>query len=161
MKNLILTLLLGIVLAACQQDEAGGWKATDLLPYGIPITILAPDSIDVNSSELGGLLTDVTIKSGEDYFIQIYATDAETNDISQVKAAQLADVRNSRYFSKIIKEDEDGFIYEIRIDDNNVHYSFRHIRIQGDKEYIFQPGLTGLFTQEQTERMYAAVQRQK
>lgn len=161
MKKLILIVLSGLAIAACQPENAGGWKPKDLLSYGLPITILAPDSVEIKSSDLGGLLQDVTIRGGDNYYIQIYASDAETNDIAKLKADQLSEVKANRYFSRIVREEEDGFIYENKIDSSNTHYGFRYIRVQGDKEYVFQTGLTSIFGLEQVDQMYEAVQPRK
>ncbi|MDX1665724.1 MAG: hypothetical protein R3350_00760 [Saprospiraceae bacterium] len=147
-----------ISLAACQSEDRNNWRPYDLLPHGIPITILAPDSVKVQKVDLAGILNDVTLRGGEDYYIQIYASEAETNDLAKVKAQQLAEVKSNRYFSSIVSEDEDGFVYQTQIDSNTVNYGFRHIRLQGDMEYIFQTGLVGSFTREEAERMYEAVQ---
>lgn len=156
MKNWIVILTLVLSFSACRQDEMDQWRSTDLLPYGIPMSIKAPDSIDVETSDMGGLLQDVTIKGGENYYIQIYASDAETTDVAKVKAQQLAQVKSNRYFSEIVEEEEAGFIYQTQID-SLTNYGFRYIRLQGDKEYIFQTGLTGMYSLEEARRMYEAV----
>jgi len=161
MKRILLSVVCGMIVLSCGMDDAGAWSDTDLLPYGIPITIEAPDSIVVKNSEVGGLMTDVTIKSDEPFDIQIYASDAETNDIAAIKADQLQDVKGNRYFSRIVREEEPGFVFENRIDSNTVNYGFRYVYLQGDKEYIFQTGLSGLFTLEETERMFEAVKQAK
>lgn len=159
-KRILILLCVITGIGSCQQEAAGDWEPTSLMPYGVPVTIMAPDSVVVKTSDMGGLLKDITVRGGEEYSIQIYATDAETNDISKIKANQLADVKSNRYFSRIVEEEEAGFIYETQIDSSNINYGFRYIHLQGDKEYIFQTGLTGLYTQEEVERMYEAVKPQ-
>jgi hypothetical protein len=161
--NKRILILLGIIagLWSCQQEPADDWKLTSLMPYGVPVTIMAPDSVIVKTSDMGGLLKDITVRGGEDYYLQIYATDAETTDISKIKANQLAEVKSNRYFSRIVMEEEPGFIYETQIDSNNINYGFRYIRVQGDKEYIFQTGLTSIYSLEEVERMYEAVKPQE
>ena len=160
-KALLIFLGVGIFFLSCQKESKQDWVATDLLKYGIPITIMAPDSALVKADDLGGgLIKDVTIKGDDNYSIQIYATQATTNDMAQVKAGQLAEVKGNRYFSRIVMEESDGFIYETVIDSSNINYGFRHIRIQGDVEYIFQTGLIGQFTQDEAQRLYAAVRPQ-
>ena len=130
------------------------------MPYGIPVSIMAPDSAEIKADDLGGgLIKDVTIRGKDNYNVQVFATQAETSDMARVKASQLADVKSIRYFEKIINEEEDGFIYQTAIDSNNISYSFRYIVLQGDLEIIFQTGLLGTFSQEEVERMYQAVQQ--
>lgn len=148
-----------ILAAACSPNTSDNWKPLDLLPYGIPLTVNAPepDSAKVKKSDLGTLIQDITIQNGQDYYIQIYAAQAETNDITQIKASLLADVKANRYYSRIVSEEEAGFIYETAIDDNNLNYGFRWIKLQGDMEYVFQTGLVGTFTLSQVKSMYEAV----
>lgn len=153
-----LALLAGFALlffTACQED-ASAWKETDLLAYGIPLTIDAPDSVQIESNDMVGSLQDVTVK-GEGYNVQIFASSAETNDVSQVKARQLESVKDLRYFSRVVEEEENGFIYEFLIEQDNPTYGFRYIVIQGDKEYIFQPGLSAMYNLEQAQQLYQAV----
>jgi hypothetical protein len=111
----------------------------------------------VKKSDMGTLIQDITIQSGDDYYVQIYAAQAETNDITKIKASLLADVKANRYYSRIVSEEESGFIYETAIDENNLNYGFRWIKLQGDMEYVFQTGLVGTFTLEQVKNMYEAV----
>ncbi|NRB51086.1 MAG: hypothetical protein HRU41_25670 [Saprospiraceae bacterium] len=160
MKKSLLFVVAIIFMWACSPNASKqDWVEKDLLQYGIPMTILAPDSAEVNSSDLGGLIQDVTIKQGDDYYVQIYASDAETTDIARVKSAQLSEVKSNRYFSKIIQEETEGFIYETAIDSSLISYGFRYVRVQGDKEYIFQTGLVGNFSLEQVEKMYESVKQ--
>lgn len=148
-----------ILAAACSNNASNNWQPLDLLPYGIPLTINAPepDSAKVKKSDMGSLIQDITIRNGEDYYIQIYAVQAETNDMTKIKASLLADVKANRYYSRIVSEEESGFIYETSIDENNLNYGFRWIKLQGDMEYVFQTGLVGTFTLEQVKNMYEAV----
>lgn len=160
MKRIILFSFIALCFAACQSEPGGHLKETDLMPYGIPVSIMAPDSAEIKADDLGGgLIKDVTIRGKDNYNVQVFATQAETSDMARVKASQLADVKSIRYFEKIINEEEDGFIYQTAIDSNNISYSFRYIVLQGDLEIIFQTGLLGTFSQEEVERMYQAVQQ--
>ena len=99
---------------------------------------------------------DITIE-GENYSVQLFVSDATTTDATEVKNTMLAEVQNQQYFSKVIKEDPTGFIYETVIDSTYISYRFYHIKIKGDKELLFRSGLQGKFTQEQTEATYQAV----
>merc|ERR1711916_234564 len=96
--------------------------------------------------------------SDPDYYIQIYASKANNTDIAQIKADQVSDVRSNPYFSRIVEEDEEGFIYETAIDSTN-YYSFRYIYLQGDTEFIFTTGLAKTFNQEQVRQMYEGVRQ--
>ena len=157
MKKIILLFPMLLLFVQCTQDQQEALKPLDLLEWGIPITVMAPDSASVKTMDLGGVLKDVTIKGDNNYSIQIYATGASTTDMARVKSNQLTEVKANRYFSKIVEEEDDGFIYENVVDSSNVYYGFRHIRIQGDMEYVFQTGLIGSFTLEEVQSMYNAV----
>ncbi len=158
MRNTIIVLVLSLFLFHCQNDGKDQWNSMDLLEHGIPLSILAPDSTKVDKMNLGGILQDVTLRNGDDFYIQIYASDAATNDVTKLKADQLAEVKTNRFFSKIIEEDESGFIYETQID-SLINYGFRYVHLQADREYIFQTGLTGTYSLDQVKRMYGAVQQ--
>lgn len=158
MKKISFLFLLIAVLAACQKDVQDEWKPLDLLPYSVPVTILAPDSVDVNSQNLGGVIQDVTIKA-PGYSIQIYGTDLETNDLARLKAEQLSEVKNNRYFSRIVQEEANGFIYENLID-TMLNYNFRYVLPRGDKLYTFQTGIVETYSLPEAKRLYQAVKQE-
>lgn len=157
MNKFCILIFIVIGLWACQQDPTANWKETDLLSYGIPVTIIAPDSAEIKSGPLGPY-QEVTLRSEEGYSIQILASRAKTTDIAQLKAEQLAFVKDNPYYQKLIREEESGFIFETAIDSSSVSYGFRFIKVQGDQEYVFREGLAGFFTKDQVERMYDSVQ---
>jgi len=128
-----------------------------LLEYGLPIKINVPDGVQVAVDDLG-VWKDVTVKDSLDFNLQILASQSTTFDKSKIVAEQLAEVKNGKYFSKIIEEYEDGFIFEKKIDEDNINYDFRFIKLNGDNEYIFQTGLLGTFSEEAVRKMYSAVQ---
>ncbi|KAA3639026.1 MAG: hypothetical protein DWQ02_04320 [Bacteroidetes bacterium] len=143
---------------ACNNDPAEEWSELDLLPYGIPISIMAPDSADVNMSNLG-VMKDITVKKGNEYNVQIFASPLSSDNLGELKASQLEEVKSNRFFSQIITDEPNGFIYETVIDSNNINYGFRHVYYQADLEYVFQQSLVGSFTQEQIEKMYKAIKQ--
>ena len=159
MRKVLYLLLLGVVIWGCQSEGNNSWKPLDLLAHGLPITVEAPDSTTVKASDLG-ILQDVTLEgvSDADYFIQIYASKANTTDIAQIKADQVSMIRSNPYFTQIVEEEENGFIYETMIDSTN-YYSFQYVYLQGDKEYIFTTGLAKTFDLMQVEKMYASVKQ--
>jgi len=148
-------------LFACQNTSKTNLKSLDLLQHGIPITIMAPDSAKVVAGSLS-FSQDITIKSPADnYDVQIFAYDATTTDISVVKASHIAEAKSNAYFSEIIEEEEAGFIYSTVFDSTATNYGFKYLKIQGDKEYIFQTGLVGTFGLEDVKMMYEAVKNEK
>ena len=157
----LLILFLALFCFACTSDPAQGWKELDLMQYNVPVSILAPDSVKVQTSNLSGIMQDVTLQSLEDnYSIQILGSQANTNDMTRLKAEQLELVRENRYFESIVREEPQGFIFLNRIDSTEL-YGFRHIVYLGDKEFVFQNAFDGTFNLEQIEAMYTAVKAGK
>jgi len=156
MRILSIVLFIALFLSACQSDPASSYQELDLLSYGVPIKIMAPDSVDVKKEDWIAQ-QGITVSKDEGYEVQIWAGQASTTDLSTLKANKLAEVKSNRLFSKVVQEDSDGFIFENKIDSTTLFYGFYHFVIQGDNEYTFQNGLRGNFTLEQAERMYEAV----
>lgn len=157
MKRISAYLTVLLFFTACQKDTGESWKSFDLLPYNVPVTVLAPDSVKVNSQDLGGVIQDVTLKA-PGYSIQIYGTELETNDLARLKAEQLSEVKNNPYFSRIVQEETDGFIYENLID-TTLNYSFRYILPRGDKLFTFQTGIIETYNLQEAKRLYQAVRQ--
>ena len=141
----------------CDTGRTGDLQPVDLLPYGMPVTILAPDSPEIKKMDMV-VQQDVTVKKGDDYYVQIFSSDAETRDMSVLLREQLDDVKGNPFFHRIVEEESDGFIYENKLDSLTSTYGFRYVRLIGDKQYIFQTGLIGTFTEDEVRRMYEAVQ---
>jgi len=148
-------------LFSCGADKGmmSDWKELDLLEHGIPFSILSPDSADVKTLDYGKIMKDVSIKKGDDYFVQIFASDANSTDLAVVKEEQVKEVKREKHFSKIVEETDAGFIYESQ-KDSTIYYGFRYVRLQGSKEYILQNGFKGFFTEEQARSMFKAVSTQ-
>ncbi|OAV45504.1 hypothetical protein [Lewinella sp. 4G2] len=154
-------MFLALCLCTCDSAQNDGFAELDLTKYNVPIKITAPDSAKVVSQSLSSVMHDVTIKSPEDNFdVQVLASKAVTNDMTRLKADQLENVRENRYFSSIVREEPNGFVFENKIDTLST-YGFRYIIYQGDQEFVFQNGFSGTYTQEEIERMYDAVKQQK
>ena len=127
------------------------------MAYGVPLTIMAPDSAVIKKEDWGSMQI-ITVKKGKDYDLQIQSSEATSTDIATVKAQKITDVKNERYFSKIIKgrspADLSSKLNRIRLP---IIMVFDISPIQGDKEYIIQNGLAGNYTLEQAEFMYEAI----
>lgn len=139
------------------KESSTNLESMSLLEYGLPIKINAPEGVTVTVDDLG-VWKDVTVKDSLDFNLQIIASQSTTFEKSKIVADQLSDVKAGRYFSKVIEEYEDGFIFEKKIDEENINYDFRFIKLNGDREYIFQTGLLGTFSEEAVRNMYNAVQ---
>jgi hypothetical protein len=146
-----------VVLFSCKPESSAKFTDLDLLSYGMPIVIKAPDSARVKSMTLG-MAKDITVIKDSDFNVQILESDVDTRDIAEIKTRLMDEIKSNPYFHQILHEDAAGFVYDTHVDSNYVNYGFRYIRLQGDKEYVFQQGLSGKFTRDAVEAMYRAVQ---
>ena len=145
------------LLTSCATDESSGFAPLDLTSYNIPVTIQAPDSAEVQSQSLSGLIDDVTIRSPADrYAVQVLASDAQTSDMARLKSEQLELVRDNRYFARVVEEEAQGFIFENKIDTTSA-YGFRYIVYRGDREIVFQNSFDGVFSLAEVRDMYTSV----
>lgn len=157
MKIVLQIFLCCILVISCKTDPTKGLQDLDLMSKGLPIKIKAPLDAEIVSNNMG-VVKDVTVQRGDDFYIQIMGSDAITFDKVKLLSEQKELVESGPFFSKIVEESENGFIFEKKIDENNINYDFRVVKIQGDQEYVFQTGLIGRFTEEQARKMYQAVQ---
>lgn len=155
MRTLIGVILI-LTIFACKSDPSSKYPNLDLLQYGFPIEIKAPAGAEVKKGDLG-ILQDVTIKGDDNYNVQIFGSEATTLDVATVKNGLLNEIKAGKYFSKVLEEYDQGFIFEKKVD-SLVNYDFRYIKIQGDKEYQFQTALFGRFSEEDVRTMYKSVQ---
>lgn len=162
MRSLIpyLLICIGMVVFACSsEDKPPEFVELNLLEHGLPFSIMAPDSADVRSRDLL-MMKDVTIKHPEqNYAIQILASDMTSRDVAKLKNEQLESIKNHPFFSEIVEERDNGFVYKTQIDSTAINYGFRYIHLQGDKEYLFQTGILGTFSLDEVNRMYNAVKQ--
>ncbi|MFK7776376.1 MAG: hypothetical protein AB8F94_29915 [Saprospiraceae bacterium] len=146
-----------LFLAACNNADDNYLKPRNLLEYGIPYTILAPDSVEIKKENLV-VQDEVIIKSqkSDDYEVRIYFGEA-TKDVVATKAEHLNNLKSISAYSavNIILDEPNGFVFETVIDSTLHNFGFRRIVVQGDREYIFQSG-NGNYTKEQAEEMYQA-----
>lgn len=157
MKSVVGILSFIFIFAACGGADIADWQKLDLLEYDMPISVKAPSDPEIKTMDLL-VQKDIWIKKGSQYNVQIFQSDASGTDAEKVKNALLTEVKNNPFFSKLVSESPEGFIYETIIDSTEYNYGFRYVKIMGDKEYIFQTGLIGTFELDDVERMYNSVQ---
>ncbi|MGK0387917.1 MAG: hypothetical protein ACI94Y_000644 [Maribacter sp.] len=156
-QNYLLAFVLGAaMMASCNTDNGPALKPLNLLSYGFPITIMAPDSAKVEKS-LGGIIEELTITGDGNYGVLVRSSMASITDVAKIKADELKMTKEYRYFSKILQEDPAGFLYETAIDSTNISYEFLYIKVQGDKEYQFRTPYTGSFTEKEAKRIYESL----
>ncbi|HJW31644.1 MAG TPA: hypothetical protein VJ508_20625 [Saprospiraceae bacterium] len=123
------------------------------------MVIQAPDSAQVLEKDYK-FMRDLTIRKGRDFDLQIFELNASSQDAAGEKLHQLTSVREDPFFKEVVREDEHGFIYSKRLDSTTVDYDFRYIKLLGEKELIFQTGLTGTFNLDEVTSMYNAVRQE-
>jgi hypothetical protein len=146
-------ILLG--LPGCHKDPVS-LRPLDLHQYNIPMIILAPDSAVVLEKDYK-FMRDITIRKAPDFDIQLFELTSTAGDAAGEKFQQLASVQKDPYFKEVVRVDDYGFIFSKHLDSLTVDYDFRLIKLFGEKELIFQTGLSGSYTLDQVERMYKAV----
>jgi len=154
MRSILLFFVTFLVFSCT--EPAAKLPEMDLMSKGLPIKIKAPEDVVVDVSDYG-LMKDVTVKNDNNYYLQIFSSDAMTTDVKKIKSEKLKEVKSTDTFNKVVQDDEDGFIYEKFRSDSTINYDFRHVRLQGDKQYIFQTGLIGKFTEDEVRLMYQSV----
>ena len=157
MKKLIYILFLSYAFFACSNSSS--LPDLDLMSKGIPLKLKAPEDAEVSSKDMG-VFKDVTIKSGDDFYIQITGGQKFMNDEKARKEEELKTIKSLVNFSRVVQEDDNGFVFEKKRGDD-LSYDFRRVRIQGEEEYIFQAGLIGKYTLEAAQTMYEATSRAK
>jgi len=155
MKHLLYILGFAFICMAC--SNTSNLPDLDLMSKGIPLKIKAPENAIVAAKDMG-IFKDVTIRTEDGFYLQITAGTKFQNDEAARKSEELNTIKQLNNFSRIVAEDENGFLFEKKQGDD-LSYDFRRIRIQGDDEYLFQTGLIGKFTLEQVETMFEATKR--
>jgi len=154
MNRLMIILSFSILLFSCT-SPAGNLEDLDLMKDGVPLKMKAPADAVVKTKDMG-IFKDITVKKGDEFYVQITAAQVINNDLASRKSEELEGIKKLNVFSKIVSEDDRGFIFEKKKGDGFT-YDFRSIKFVGDNEYLFQAGLVGSFSQEDVEVMFDAV----
>ena len=125
-------------------------------PYGLPLEVLVPDTARVVRKEYE-IMNDITVRSGAEFNIQIFQSEATHSDARTIKAEQLETIWQDPNFIELVLDEPHGFIFKKHGAENLEDFDFRFIKIIGHKEYLFQAGLVGSYTQEDVELMYRSV----
>lgn len=145
--------VINMTLLSCEGGVAdAAWSQRDLLEHGVPMTIAVPDSVKVKVVEWS-IQKDITLVGDDWYNLQIFSSRASTHDQKKLKADLLQAVQQGTFFSEVTLDEDDGFVFAMQID-TLLNYDFRHVKIQGDQEYIFQAGMSSSYTKEQIDQLY-------
>lgn len=158
-KYLLILFCIGM-LSACQGNKGPVLKPLDLLSYGFPITVMAPDSAKVQQSSIG-IIEELTVEGEGNYGLLVQSSMVTITDEKAIKANELEMVKDGRYFSKVIQDNEKGFLYETVIDSTNFNYEFFYVKIQGEKEFIFRTPYDHSHTEEEVAMVYNSLVAKK
>ena len=158
-SRVFIFLSLVLIFFSCESDtNKVELMPLDLMKYGAPFTIMAPDSIAVEVED-NLISKDLVIKFNKSYDVLVQIQDAADSNVERFRKEQEELVRSGRFFSKMVQTDEKGFVCENKVDSTYINYGFKYLVLQNDKEYIFQSGLYGNYDLESVKRMYQAVQQ--
>lgn len=138
---------------ACNSEPTVSLKPLNLMSYGIATSIMAPDSAKVEQG-LSGIIDEVTIKGKEGYVVEVQSSLSAFGTAKELKESLKSQVQEESYFSKIIQEDETGFLYETVVDSSNVSYNFRKCKMLGEKELIFKLPSSITFSEEKANWLF-------
>lgn len=153
-----LGLALTVLFFSCAPDPSENWTEHNLIGEGVPLKVKGPEDLEVKVSTLG-TMQDITLKGSDDYSLQVFGMDVQTTDVEELVEEQKTMVREEAYFEDVVEEWEEGFIYSLQIDSSALDYDFRHVRLKGDKAYIFQCGMLGRNSKEKVDRLVEAVRK--
>lgn len=143
---LVCTLLL---ILSCRN---GNLEEQNLLEYGFPLTIDLPKGATIEEEEIL-LYKSLIIKKDPNFHMVLYQSDA-TESLAEVITDQKQLAIENPYFNEFVVDEEGGFIYRTVIDSTYTNYNFRHAKIFGQKEYLFQAGLVNQYTEKEVKDMY-------
>ena len=148
--------LVFIVAAMSCQKNAAPMDDIDLLVYGYPIKLMAPDSAVVKVKNLSFMKDITVIHEPSNYNVQILVSQVSNKTKDEFKQDILRETKQNPYFAELIEDYENGFIFKNEID-SIPSFDFRMILFKGEYEYIYQTGLSANFSLEEVQRMYQAV----
>ena len=153
-----LILVLSMVMIYSCDNAVSKYEPLDLMSHGMPIKILAPSNTLIKSDDLG-ILKDLTIVDtlNGGYNIQIYSSKTDILDRAKLLDQIKLEIEATEFFSKMIEETENGFIYEKKVTEDYINYDFRVVRLQSDVKYTIQAGFGEQYQIEDIESMFNAV----
>jgi hypothetical protein len=117
-----------------------------------------PKDVDINRRIVGNI-TEVIVKGKDEkswFELIVQNLPSESEDLAWNKYLQIEDVRNNVYFTRIMEENENGFIYEL-VPRDKPTYHFRYVIVQGSQLYVISTALGSELTMEQTKELFEAV----
>ena len=150
------------ILSSCSEAKKPVYQLQelDLLPQGVPLKIKAPKGSDVKKETLAGIMDDIEVSKADEKFCIGIKGQPMLPDMTPtaMKAAELSRIKTVQGFTKIIREEGDGFVYEINYGSGPV-LDFYYVVTRGENVYEFKVGDLGTYSPEQVDAMYDAAKQ--
>lgn len=143
------------LIAGCADDHAS-WKETDMMKYGLPIKMKVPEGVEVLKSSVANS-DEFKLTGPEGFGMTILMEDASTSDAAKAKGELEKIIKDGRYFDGFIRNEPNGFVYQLTIDSTRTAFCFRKVKIQGGKQIIFQNPYMSKLSEEQALSYYEAI----
>jgi len=156
-KAVVVSFVLALTCLACNNNSGPEYKELNLLEYGFPIKLMAPDSAKVDVNDLAFMKDITVIHESSNFSIQIMVSKSSDRDEDGLLTYVKKQTELNPYFSEFVLEEDRGFIFKNLID-SMPSFDFRYVKIKGDREYIYQTGLSTNFTEKEVRDMYESVQ---
>lgn len=153
---LIVLSMMGLTFCKDAQRKNDGNK-TDLMKYGVPYSIAAPQDVEITKIGQGDL-TDVSVKNKSGFDLQIFMAPAQSADIAKLKQNKKVVFTSNPSFSKIVEEYEDGYLFEKNNPDGSKSYDFIVVKVVGANEINFQCGNSKDFSEKEVKTIVASLQ---
>jgi hypothetical protein len=138
--------------------EIGADGKADLIPYGVPAKIQAPKGLKV--IQMGKVVPSLTLRDKGNYWISVETQEfTRTFDRKKIKEQAMENVKKLKNFSKIVEEEEFGFIFELDFNGEK-QYNFRYIVVADKLYHIFRTTVMRKISLEQAKTLYASVKNQ-
>jgi hypothetical protein len=147
--------LICIIVLSCGEKPSSKQDKTSLHKYGIPVSVMLPADVGIKKTSSGNVLA-VAIRNDSGYNMLVLMGAANYSSAQKAKFQQREQIVNNPAFLKIVEDYEDGFLFEWQGNDR-IMYDFRHIKIVGDKEIVFQAGNTCECSEDDVRKMLASV----
>ena len=162
MKNQIIAVFALILLSvvACKPKSQYELVGTDFGSKGLPLRVKAPANAKIDVVP-GPPIDLFTIRDeASNYGVSFEAQDILAGtSVEGEKANLLATAKGTGFFSKVIKEEPNGFVYENKMSETDIRYSFGYVLFKGDKMYTAQADPSLKLTQAQAEELFEAVKQ--
>lgn len=153
--HLLISIGLVFFYYSCKPEKSKH-QGMDLMKYGIPYTIFAPD--DVIATQIGGgQMVDLKLTNNTNYDIMIFMSRAQTKHMDRLKQFKKEEVSFYPGFIKIVEEYNEGFLYEMYGSTGNLSYGFFAVKIVGDQEISFISGAGRDYTEAETKAMLRTI----